>query len=93
MKKIKLEIEETLKYHRSMLIAVPDDFSEDVLEDILDEAEKTASKGQDVSYVLERFKGEGLNVLEHADDDLSSPHRAEIEIYDKSEMDGEQDAE
>ncbi|QNP18257.1 hypothetical protein H9S87_18970 (plasmid) [Bacillus pumilus] len=47
----------------------------------------------DVSYVLERFKGEGLKVLDHADDDLSSPHRVEIEIYEKSEMDGETDAE
>lgn len=95
MKKIKLEIEETLIYQRSMLIEVPDDFSEEALEDILDEAEKTASSGQDVSYVLEKFKGEGVKVLDHADDDLSSPYKAEIEIEinDKSERDGEKDAE
>ncbi len=83
-KKIKLEIEEILKYHRSMLVEVPEDLPKDVLDDVLDEAEKTASSGQDVSYALEKI--EGLKVLEHADDDLRSPHSAEIEIYEMNEM-------
>lgn len=83
-KKIKLDIEETLKYHRSVFIEVPEDIPEGALYAVLDDAEKTSSSGQDVSYVLEKTKW--LKVLERSDNDYRSPFSVEVEISEMSEM-------
>lgn len=89
MKKIKLEIEETLRYDRSMIIEVPESISEDELDTILDRAER-AFGSQDVSNILSRA---GIKVLNEPDSDPSSPKTVELEITDITEMDDEEDAE
>jgi predicted nucleotidyltransferase len=81
MKKVRISIQETLKFQREMVIEIPDDMPEDKLNNFLDKAQKKAQSAIDVSYILEDFSDE-INVIENPDESCDSPWDSEIEIDD-----------
>lgn len=81
MKKVRLSIQETLKYQRAMIIEIPDDMSEDKLNAYLDKAQRKAQAAIDVGYILEDFNDE-IYVIEQPDESIYSPWATEIEIDD-----------
>jgi predicted nucleotidyltransferase len=81
MKKVRLNIQETLKYQREMVIEIPDDMSESTLNGFLDRAQRKAQAAIDISYILEDFSDE-INTVEQPDESTDSPWDTEIEIDD-----------
>jgi hypothetical protein len=81
MKKVRVSIQEILRYQRSMVIEIPDDMSEDKLNNILDKAQRKAQQAVDVMYIVEDLSDD-INVLEVPDEDMSSPWDSEVEIDD-----------
>ncbi|MDP4087360.1 MAG: hypothetical protein Q8934_22610 [Bacillota bacterium] len=81
MRKVRLSIQETLKYQRDMIIEIPDDMSESTLNSFLDKAQRKAQAAIDVGYILEDFNDE-INVIEQPDESTDSPCDTEIEIDD-----------
>lgn len=86
MKKVKLTIEETLKYEREVIIEVPDEMTNGEIESELDYAERNAGRdGLDgIVYTLRR---RGMENPDGFDQDLSSPDSVEAEILDYEVMD------
>lgn len=79
MKKVKLQIEENLRYTRFMTIEVDSEISDDHLNNILDNAQRKSEFPDELSYSLEK---QGIKVLKDVDSDLSSPDNCEIEIIE-----------
>jgi hypothetical protein len=77
MKKVKLNVLETLKYQREIEIAIPDDMTEGELNEILNRAQR----GSDLDEFLHRLEGNGISFGVY-DDDLSSPYGMEVECDD-----------
>lgn len=77
MKKVTLQVQETLKYTREIEIEIPDEMTEEELQEHLNLMEKDEYLA-DAVYVL---KDEGITVLQY-DDDLSSPDSGEVEVTD-----------
>jgi hypothetical protein len=86
MKKVKLNIQETLKFQREMVIEIPDDMNEDKLNRFLDKAQMKAQAAIDISFILEDFSDE-INVIELPDESCDSPWDTEIEIDDFDYLD------
>jgi hypothetical protein len=86
MKKVKLSIQETLKYKRDMTIEIPDDMSEDKLNKFLDVAQRKAQAAIDITYILEDLSNE-INVIDNPDESTDSPWDSEIEIDDFNYID------
>ncbi|WP_350303376.1 hypothetical protein [Bacillus pumilus] len=87
MKKIKIELEEVLKYNSTMVVEVPDEISDEHLDDIWKRAEGEYGISN-VSNTLSRF---GIKVIQDSGLDPNSPSSTQLEITDVTEMEGEQD--
>jgi hypothetical protein len=81
MKKVRISIEENLRYQREMIIEVPDDMTEDKLNTILDKSQRRAQSAGDIPYIVESLNKD-IKIVECPDEDLSSPWDSEIEIDD-----------
>jgi hypothetical protein len=81
MKKVRLNIQETLRYQRQMIIEVPDSMTDDRLINFLDKAQRKAQAAIDIGFILEDFSSE-INVIEQPDESTDSPWDSEIEIDD-----------
>jgi hypothetical protein len=77
MKKVKLNVLETLKYQREIEVKIPDDMSEDELNRILDRAQR----GTNLDEFLHRLESNDITFGVY-DDDLSSPYDSEVECDD-----------
>lgn len=76
----RLELMETLKYQREMVIVLPEEKTDKELNSMLDSAEKQSESAFDVAHYLERHYD--IKVTEYPDQDLNSPYSAEVEIED-----------
>jgi hypothetical protein len=81
MKKVKLNIQETLKYQREMIIEVPDDMTDGKLNQYLDIAQRKSQAAIDIGYILEDLDDE-INIIENPDEDMDSPWDSDIMIDD-----------
>lgn len=81
MKKVKLTIEETLKYEREVIIEVPDEMTNSEIESELDYAERNGGRegAEGIVYSLRR---RGMENPDGFDQDLYSPDSSEAEILD-----------
>ena len=88
MKKVSLDVEEKLHYRRRVVVLVPDNMSDEHLENVLDEAQREDSVSEFV-YALKRH---GIECPDGYDDDLSSPNYSEVECdyYEFLDEDGDQ---
>lgn len=75
MAKVKLEVEETLKYRREIIVEVPDEMDDGDLEQALNMAQKHDNL-QDFMLELEDH---GIEAPDGYDDDLSSPSDMDVE--------------
>jgi hypothetical protein len=79
MKKVKISIQEILRYERKAIIEIPNDMSEDELNNIFNIAQRRADSAEDITYIIDALDDD-IRILEHPDGDLSSPWDSEIEI-------------
>lgn len=79
MRKIIVQIEETLKYQREIEFTVPDGMDDSEIEDILEESTSGDTYLGDLIYILKR---KGLQNENGYDDSLDSPISTEIEVWD-----------
>lgn len=77
MKKVRISIQETLKYQKQMVFAVNDNVTDYEINKALDKAEISASTADDVALILGNIF-EGLEVLEIPY--WNGPYDSEIEI-------------
>lgn len=75
MKKVRLEVEETLSYRREIDVLVNDDMDEDELENILSKSERSAESLDEFIWNLRDY---GVT-CDGYDDSLDSPDSVEIE--------------
>lgn len=88
MKKVRLDVEEKLRYRREVEVYIPDDMDDSDLEDALDAAVNRSESLDDFIRLLER---EGIR-CDGYDDSLDSPSYMEIECDDYDFIvDGEED--
>jgi hypothetical protein len=81
MKKVRVSIQEVLRYQRQVIIEIPDDMSEDKLNNILDKCQRKAQAASDVPFIIEDLNDD-INVLEIPDESMDSPWDSEVEIDD-----------
>lgn len=80
MKKVILQIEETLRYQREVPVMIPDDMDKDALNSALDKAQTYADSVSDILNVLRvRF---GIAQQDPYDDSFYSPDWSEAECND-----------
>lgn len=86
MAKVKITVQEVIKYHGEIIIEQPDDMSDDELSEILGEVEKENQDGTvgDIAYDLQ--KKFGVNVIYCQSNFPDSHHDSELEIYDVSNV-------
>ncbi|MCY9339802.1 hypothetical protein MOF28_15710 [Bacillus haynesii] len=89
MKKKAIKFEETLKYDRSMVIEVPNDMTEDELDQILERIECEAQSVGDIPFLINK----DVKVVEAPDENSDSPSDTKIEIYDVYDLSDEVTAE
>jgi hypothetical protein len=77
MKKVTIEVQETLKYNREIECEIPDEMTETELDSLLGKMERDEFLG-DAIYVLKRA---GIEVGEY-DEDLDSPSYGEVEVLE-----------
>jgi hypothetical protein len=75
VKRVKLSVEEKLRYRRTIFVDVPDEMDEKEIERILDKAQKQEYLS-DFMYVLD---ANGIENPDGYDDDLQSPWDSEVE--------------
>lgn len=91
MKKVKLTIEETLKYEREVVILVPDEMDEQELQEELSSAERK-SGFDGASGIVHELWRQGIDNPDGFDQDLSSPDSIEAGVIDFEILkDGEED--
>ncbi|MGG3873207.1 hypothetical protein [Brevibacillus laterosporus] len=83
MRKVRLTIEETLRYTRDMVIEIPDDMGVKGLGNLLNRTENNADSAEDFQEIL---KQQGVNVLKGPDSFMDSPDRQEVECVDYREI-------
>jgi hypothetical protein len=84
MKKIRISIQETLKYHHELIIEVPEGTTDDEIDKALTRSERMDNNARDVGYTLEKLlKAKEIEFIEN---DLGSPYDTEIEIDDFQEV-------
>lgn len=81
MKKLCLSINEVLKYQREAIISIPDDMTDDELNNILDEVQRNADFAADIADLIE-CKRTNISIVKRPDIDLSNPWDTEVEIQD-----------
>jgi hypothetical protein len=81
MKKVRLSIEETLRFQRQMIIEIPDDMTEDKLNNILDKAQRKAQSSSDLPFIIEDLNDQ-ISVFQAPDENIDSPWDTDIEIDD-----------
>lgn len=84
--KVRITVEENVRYQSEIIIEQPETMSNDDLDEILSEAERSCRResAKDVAYVLEeRF---GVKVLEVTTGFPDSPDDSELEIIDVSNV-------
>lgn len=84
MKKVRILMEETLKYQRSIVIEVPDATLDVEIESLCREIERKADVASDASRILTRL---GAKVVRHPDENYDSPDSSDVEVdeYDVEE--------
>jgi hypothetical protein len=83
--KVKLTIDESVRYQSTIIIDQPDNMTDDDLEEILKKVEKLCrmdGSAQDVADYLEHY---GIKVLEVNDAFPNHPSGSELEIIDVSD--------
>lgn len=86
MPKIRLEIEETLTYIRFIDVKFDDSWDDETINNILDKAE---SRVFDMGGLENNLERQGVEIIESADYDLSSPNDVELEIMGYEEIKGD----
>lgn len=90
MAKVKVFVEENVRYWSEIIVDVPEDMNVDVFEDILDTTEKEVNDSQgDVSDMVSVFEDQGLRVVDYEDNFPEAPIMSEISIYDAMDVDDE----
>lgn len=88
MAKVKVFVEENVRYWSEITVDVPEDMNVDVFEDILDTAEKEVNDVQgNVSDMVSAFEDQGLKVVDYEDNFPEAPIMSEISIYDAMDAD------
>lgn len=85
MPKIRLEIEETLTYIRFIDVKFDDSWDDETINNILDKAE---SRVFDMGGLENNLERQGVEIIESADYDLSSPNDVELKIMGYEEIKG-----
>lgn len=80
MKKVTLKVDEILKYTREVVIEVPDDMTEEDLNNALDEAQRRADCVED--FVSRLTRNSEIVAKEPWDDSTDSPDSVEVECDD-----------
>jgi hypothetical protein len=81
MKRVRLSIQETLKFQRGMIIKVPDDMTEDKLNNILDKVQRKAQAASDIPFIIQDLNDD-IEIATTPDESVDSPWDTEIEIDD-----------
>jgi hypothetical protein len=89
MKKVILEVAETLVYRREIEVEVPDEWNEDHLEHLLNKAQREEFL-DDFMHVL---KKNGVDISNGWDDSLDSPDSCEVECDGFEILDDEKEKE
>ncbi|MGV3094198.1 hypothetical protein [Bacillus licheniformis] len=90
MAKVKVFVEENVRYWSEIIVDVPEDMNVDVFEDILDTTEKEVNDSQgNVSDMVSAFEDQGLKVVDYEDNFPEDPIMSEISIYDAMDVDDE----
>lgn len=88
MAKVKVFVEENVRYWSEIIVDVPEDMNVDVFEDILDTAEKEVNDVQgNVSDMVSAFEDQGLKVVDYEDNFPEAPITSDIRIYDAMDVD------
>jgi hypothetical protein len=88
MAKVKVFVEENVRYWSEITVDVPDDMNVDVFEDILDTAEKEVNDVQgNVSDMVSAFEDQGLKVVDYEDNSPEASITSDIRIYDAMDVD------
>jgi hypothetical protein len=83
MKRIALEVEEILKYRRTIYVNVPDEMEDSEIERILTKAEKA----EFLSEFMYTLNANCMEAPDGYDDDLDSPWSSEVECTEYYEVD------
>lgn len=75
MRRVKLSVEEQLRYHRDVAVEIPDEMTEAELENALDQAQR----GETLDDFVLRLRAFGIQCSGGYDTDLSSPYHSEVE--------------
>lgn len=86
MKKFKIEVEETLRFRKEIVISVPDEMSDGMFETLIGGVERQADTVADIPYILAGTTGGDVKVLKLPDNEYSSPDSVEIEITEVEEL-------
>lgn len=81
MKRVRLSIQETLKFQRGMIIKVPDNMTEDKLNNILDKVQRKAQTASDIPFIIQDLNDD-IEIATTPDKSVNSPWDTEIEIDD-----------
>jgi hypothetical protein len=85
--KVRLTIDETVRYQSTIIIEQPEDMTDDELEEILKKVERKCSRDGSVKDVAFFLKEEyGIDVLEVNDSFPDNPTDSEVEIIDVSDV-------
>lgn len=84
--KVRVQIEETLKYHSEIIVEQPETMSDEEFDRILGKIERDVinESAKDIAYVLE--KDYGIIVIEVSTGFPDSPDNSELEIIDVSNV-------
>jgi hypothetical protein len=86
MKKVKLTIEETLKYEREVIIEIPDEMTNGEIESELDYAERNGGR-EGIEGIVYSLRRRGMENPDGFDMDTSSPDSIDAEILDYEVID------
>lgn len=82
--KVKLIVEETLKYRHELTLDYSGDINEDRFEEILDEVTRECDDFSDIEFVLN--KRYGMNIIESISSFPENPDDQECEIIDVEDV-------
>lgn len=80
-KKIRVSVEEKITYVETFVMEIPEDYTENDINNLLDEAQTKSETSGDVTYMLEK---RGFKISEASNQFPDSPNDQELEINDYS---------